>query len=306
MSEMRFDGRVAVVTGGGRGLGRSYALLLASRGAKLVVNDIGASMFGDATDEDPADALVSEIKAAGGEAVANKDTVATEEGGKAIIQTAMDAFGRIDIVIHNAGFTRRKMIHEMDYADMREVVDVHLMGGYHVLRPAFPIMMAQKYGRFVMTSSINGLYGKEGILGYSAGKAGLQLLSNVTALEGREYNIKSNVIVPNAVTRLSDGIDTSQFPPLEPEKVAPMVAWLAHEDCSVSGEIFAAGAGRMSSAYIAETHGMYLPEWQIEDVAANINTIRDQSPSLVFHPIPQGHMDHLLHSFAMARKGKEQ
>lgn len=167
MNDLRFDNRVAVITGGGRGLGRAHALLLASRGCRIVVNDPGLSMAGDATGEGPAEVLAAEIRALGGEAVANVDTVATQEGGKAIIDAALEAFGRIDILIHSAGNVRRGSLSSLPYDDFTAVLDVHLKGAYHVVREAFPHMMAQRYGRIVLTSSINGLYGKADNVTYS-------------------------------------------------------------------------------------------------------------------------------------------
>lgn len=159
MTELRFDGRVAVITGAGRGLGRSYALLLASKGAKVVVNDLGGPLNGDGVDSGPAEAVVQEIRAARGEAVANTDTVATPEGGQAIVQAALDHYGRIDILIHNAGNVRYGSMKEISYEDFNAVLDVHLKGAFHVARPAFPIMCAAGYGRIILTSSIGGLYG---------------------------------------------------------------------------------------------------------------------------------------------------
>ena len=201
MPDLRFDNRVAVITGGGRGLGRAHALLLASRGCKIVVNDPGVSMAGDATDEGPAEALAAEIRAMGGEAVASTDSVATPEGGKAIIQSALDAFDRIDILIHSAGNVRRGSLCELAYEDFTAVLDVHLKGAYHVVREAFPHMMAQNYGRIVLTSSINGLYGKSDNVTYSICKAGFMGLSNTAAIEGQNNNVKSNLIVPASATR---------------------------------------------------------------------------------------------------------
>lgn len=299
--QLRFDGRVAVITGGGRGLGRAYALLLAERGAKIVVNDPGASLSGDATEEGPAEALVREINALGGEAVANTDSVATPEGGKAIIQSAIDAFGRIDILIHSAGNVRRAPLAEMSYDDFNLVLDVHLRGAFHVVREAFPLMLAQNYGRIILTSSINGLYGKSNNVNYAMSKAGMQGLSQTAAIEGQHNDVKSNLIIPAAVTRMSDGIDTSQFPPMEPEMVAPAVAWLAHEDCSVSGEMLVAMGGRVARAYVAETPGVYQPQWTVEDVAREIGTIRDTSAPLLFPPVPDGQLEHLMYGFKMIR-----
>jgi NAD(P)-dependent dehydrogenase (short-subunit alcohol dehydrogenase family) len=300
MSDLRFNGRVAVITGGGRGLGRSYALLLAAQGAKVVVNDPGGSLDGSAADAAPADDVVREIAAAGGEAVANTDSVATPAGGKAIIETALDRFGRIDILIHNAGNVRRAPLRDMSYEDFEAVVDVHLRGAFHVVRPSFPVMCDAGYGRIVLTSSIGGLYGNHGVANYAVAKAGVIGLSNVAALEGIEHGVKSNVIVPAAVTRMAEGIDTSAYPPMDPELVAPVVGWLAHESCSITGEILVALAGRVATAIVAETPGVYRPSWSIQEVGENMTAIRNDTQPLVFPVVPDGHGDHIRYSFAMA------
>ena len=303
MSELRFDGRVAVITGGGRGLGRAYALLMAERGAKIVVNDLGVSMKGDDASAGPAEELAQEIRAAGGEAIANSDSVATPEGARAIVASALDAFGRIDILIHSAGNVRKAPLREMTYEDFESVLSVHLRGGFHMVRETFPLMCDQGYGRIVLTSSINGLYGKSDNVNYATSKAGLMGLSNTAAIEGAAHGVKSNLIVPAAVTRMSEGIDTSQFPPMEPEMVAPAVAWLAHEDCSVSGEMLVAMGGRIGRAYMAETRGVYHPSWTIEQVAADIDAIRDNADPKLFPPVPDGQLEHLLFGFQMVRQG---
>ena len=310
MDDLRFDGRVAVVTGGGRGLGRSYALLLASRGANVVVNDPGGSLSGGGSeashpppdDATPAEDVVSEITAAGGEAVASTDSVATPAGGAAIIDTALDRFGRIDILIHNAGNVRRAPLREMSYEDFEAVVDVHLRGAFHVVRPAFPVMCDAGYGRIVLTSSIGGLYGNHGVANYAVAKAGVIGLSNVAAMEGIEHGVRSNVIVPAAVTRMAEGIDTSAYPPMGPELVAPVVGWLAHETCSITGEILVALAGRVATAMVAETPGVYRPSWSIADVCDNMTAIRDDTEPLVFPVVPDGHGDHIRYSFGMATR----
>lgn len=303
MTELRFDNRVAVITGAGRGLGRAYALLLAARGAKVVVNDTGVSMQGEGTDTGPADTVVAEIQAAGGEAVANTDSVATPEGGRAIVDAALDYFGRVDILIHNAGTVRRAPLRDISYEDFEAVLDVHLRGGFHVLRPAFPLMCEAGYGRIVMTGSINGLYGNRDVVNYSVAKAGLIGLSNVAALEGAQHNVKSNMILPGAVTRMAEGLDTSAYPPMDPELVAPAVGWMCHESCSISGEILVGIAGRIARAFAAETPGVYRPHWTIEDVAQQIAAIRDTGNPVIFPPVPSGHVDHLRYSFEMASRG---
>lgn len=300
---MRFDDRVAVITGAGRGLGRSYAMLLAARGAKVVVNDPGGNLTGGGTDAGPAEDVVREIVAAGGQAVANTDSVATADGGKAIVDTALDRYGRIDILIHNAGNVRRAPLREMSYDDFDAVLDVHLRGAFHVVRPAFPTMCDAGYGRIVLTSSIGGLYGNHQVANYAAAKAGVIGLSNVAAMEGASDGVVSNVIVPAAVTRMAEGIDTSAYPPMGPELVAPTVGWLAHESCSVNGEVFIALAGRVARAFVAETPGLYQPAWSIEDVGEQIAAIRDTSDPVVFPVVPDGHGDHIRYSFAMASRG---
>ena len=303
MTDLRFDDRVAVITGAGRGLGRSYALLLASRGAKVVVNDIGVTRYGGEPDSGPAQDVVTEIKAAGGEAVANTDSVSTSEGGQAIISQAIDAFGRIDVLIANAGFNRPKPIRELSLEDFEAILGVHLMGGYHVARAAFPLMCEQKYGRIVLTSSIAGAYSEKMLAGYAVSKAGLVGLSNVLAHEGAADGVNSNAILPSAETRLSEGRDTSMFPDMRAELVAPMVAWLCHESCTVSGEMLVALAGRIARAYISETVGVYQAEWSIEQVAERWAEIGDTTDAVTFPTLPSGFNDHLGYSFAMARAG---
>jgi NAD(P)-dependent dehydrogenase (short-subunit alcohol dehydrogenase family) len=303
MSELRFDNRVAVITGSGRGLGRTYALLLASKGAKIVVNDPGGSLRGDGVEIGPAETVVREIKALGGQAVANTESVATPGGGKAIIQSALDHFGRIDVLIHNAGNVRRGSLKDMTFEDFEAVVDVHLRGAFHVVRAAFPIMAKAKYGRVVLTSSIGGIYGNHNVVNYSVSKAGLIGLSNVIALEGAPDGVKSNIILPGAVTRMAEGLDISAYPPMEPELVAPVVGWLSHEACSVSGEMLVSVAGRIAKAYIAETRGVYRPSWTIDQVNEQINAIRNADEPLIFPVLPYGFGAHLGYSFEMAKKG---
>ncbi|AYO79413.1 SDR family NAD(P)-dependent oxidoreductase [Sphingobium yanoikuyae] len=300
---LRFDDRVALITGAGRGLGRAYALLLAARGAKVVVNDPGVSMQGEGTDAGPAQSVVDEIRAAGGQAIASTDSVATPEGGQAMIDLARDHFGSIDILIHNAGIVRRGGLAELSYADFETVLDVHLRGAFHVVRAAFPHMCAANYGRIVLTGSINGLYGNAGVVNYSVAKAGMIGLSNVAAIEGAAHGVKSNIILPGAVTRMAEGLDTSAYPPMDPELVAPAVGYLAHQDCAVSGEMLIAMAGRVARACTMETVGVFQPDWTIEQIADRLEAIRDTQNALLFPPVPTGHLDHLRYSFAMASEG---
>ncbi|MBO0855510.1 MAG: SDR family NAD(P)-dependent oxidoreductase [Nocardia sp.] len=299
MSELRFDGRVAVVTGAGRGLGRSYAELLGRLGAAVVVNDPGGSMRGDTVEGAVADEVAEAITAAGGKAVACTESVATPEGGQAVVGSALDNFGRLDILIHNAGIVRYGALTDLSYEDFEAVVDVHLRGAFHMVRAAFPVMREAGYGRVVLTSSIGGIYGNKKVANYAVSKAGMIGLSNVVALEGAECGVRSNVIVPSALTRMAAGIDTSAYPDMRPELVAPTVAYLAHESCSLTGEMLVAIAGRVARAYIAETPGVYQPSWTIEQVADRLDEIRDTGDSWIL-PTATAHADHIGRSFAMA------
>ena len=302
MSELRFDNRVAVITGAARGLGRAYALLLAARGAKVVVNDSGGNVNGSGVDATPAEEVAQEIRAAGGEAVACIESVATAQGGREIIDAALAHYGRIDVLIHNAGNRRRGSMKEMTQEDFDAVVDVHLRGAFHVARPAFPLMCEAGYGRIVLTSSIGGLYGERNIANYCLAKAGVIGLANVLALEGAPEGVKCNIILPGAVTRMSEGRDTSAFPPMDPELVAPVVAWLAHESCSINGEMLISMAGRLACAFVAETAGVYQPSWTIEQVAEYISAVRAKHEPVIFPVVPRGFYDHIEYSFQMSQQ----
>jgi NAD(P)-dependent dehydrogenase (short-subunit alcohol dehydrogenase family) len=304
MPELRFDERVAVVTGAGRGLGRAYALLLAAKGAKVVVNDPGGSLTGDGVDPDPAGKVVHEITEAGGAAVACTESVATAVGGKGIIDSALDHFGRIDILIHNAGNVRPGSLKLMTYEDFDGVVDVHLRGAFHVVRPAFPLMCEARYGRIVLTSSIGGLYGNHGVANYAVSKAGMIGLSNVVAIEGAAEGVKCNIIVPAAETRMAEGIDTSAYPPWGPELVAPVVGWLAHESCSITGEMLVAIAGRVAKVAVSEAPGVHRSSWSIEDVGEQLAAIRNMNSPLTFPVVPDGHAEHIRYSFELARRNQ--
>jgi NAD(P)-dependent dehydrogenase (short-subunit alcohol dehydrogenase family) len=299
MTERRFDGRVAVITGSGRGLGFEYARLLASLGAKIVINDNGSALDGSGADTSVAQQAADQIKAEGGEAVACTESVATAEGGKAIIGAALDTWGRIDVLIHNAGNTRFDSLDEITHEAFRALVDVHMMGAFNVVRPAFPLMKAAGYGRVVLTGSIGGIYTMPQTVHYAMSKASMIGLNNAISVEGNDFGVKSNVILPGAVTRMAEGIDTSQFPPMDPALVAPMVGYLAHEDCAVSAEIYAAVAGRMARVYVTETHGVWHKDWSIDSVAESMDAIRDPSNNLTFHPAEGGFGAHLGISFGM-------
>ena len=257
---IRYDDRVAIVTGAGGGLGKVYALELAARGAKVVVNDLGGTPDGaGAGSARPADDVVAEIVAAGGEAVANYDSVSSVEGGQAIVDTAVEAFGRVDILINNAGILRDKTLVKMAPEDWSAVRNVHLDGAYYVTQPAFKIMKAQGYGRIVMTTSAAGLYGNFGQTNYSAAKMGLVGLASTIKIEGRKYDVKVNTVAPIALTRLTEDI----LPPnmqekLKPEFVAPLVLYLCSEECPESGGIYNAGAGYFNRVAVLSAGGLAL------------------------------------------------
>lgn len=271
-----FDGKVAIITGAGGGLGRQHALLLASRGALVVVNDLGGSVDGTGSDKGAAEKVVDEIKAAGGEAVADTNSVATPEGGAAIVQTAIDAFDRIDIVINNAGILRDKSFHNMEPDLMNPVLDVHLKGAFHVTQPAWVRMREQGYGRIVSTSSAAGLFGNFGQTNYGAAKMGLVGFTRVLAVEGAKYNIKANAIAPLALTRMTEDIMGALGDKLDPGLVSPLVTYLAHEDCEPSGRVFSVGGGRVAEVFLGETQGWASPTLSPEDVRDNFGTITDR------------------------------
>jgi NAD(P)-dependent dehydrogenase (short-subunit alcohol dehydrogenase family) len=237
--------------------------------------------------------------------VACTASVATREGGDAIVNTALEHYGRIDILIHNAGNVRRAALKEMTGDDFDAVLDVHLRGAFHVVRPAFSAMCDAGYGRIVLTSSIGGLYGNHDVANYAAAKAGVIGLSNVAAIEGAAAGVKCNVIVPAAVTRMAEGIDTSAYPPMGADLVAPVVGLLAHESCSVTGEMFIALAGRVARAVIAESPGVCRPSWTVEDVDEHLDAIRNIEAPLVFPVVPDGHNQHIRYSFELAQRASD-
>lgn len=254
---IRFDGRVALVTGAGAGLGRSHALLLASRGAKVVVNDLGGSLTGQGVSSSAADQVVAEIKAAGGDAVANHASVSDRDGAESMVQAALDQFGRIDIVINNAGIIRDRSFAKMSLDDFELVLKVHLLGSVYVTKAAWPHLIGQGYGRIVLTTSGSGLVGNFGQTNYSAAKtAMLGLMSNLK-IEGAKANVRVNAISPVAHTRMTENLNAPGMQELlKPEQVSPAVAWLSSEACDVSGEIIAAGGGYFSRVKLVKSPGV--------------------------------------------------
>jgi NAD(P)-dependent dehydrogenase (short-subunit alcohol dehydrogenase family) len=276
MPNLMFDERVAIITGAGGGLGRSHALELARRGARIVVNDVGGSVHGDGTSTSAAQLVVDEIEALGGTAVANHDSVATYEGGQSIVRTAIEAFGRVDILVNNAGILRDKAFHKMDAPMIDAVIDVHLKGALFVSQPAFRLMREQGYGRIVNTTSASGLFGNFGQANYGAAKAGIAGLTRVLAIEGARSGIKVNAIAPIADTRMTAGILGDLTSQVGPESVSPVVAYLAHEDCEPSGNVYSVSGGRVAKIFVAETVGVVLTELTPEAVRDQLAAIEDQ------------------------------
>jgi NAD(P)-dependent dehydrogenase (short-subunit alcohol dehydrogenase family) len=279
--EIRFDGRVAVITGAGGGLGRVYALELAKRGAKIVVNDFGGARDGAGEGSaTPARKVVDEILALGGEAVANYDNIATAEGGEGVVKSALDAFGTVDILINNAGILRDKSILKMEPETWQAVLDVHLHGAYHVTKPAFAVMKEKGYGRIIMTTSAAGLYGNFGQTNYGAAKLALVGFMNTLKLEGAKYDIKVNTVAPVAASRLmADIIPPEILEKMKPEFVAPLVLFLASEKCPVTGRIYNAGVGFYNRAAVMTSAGTVIGDGKkiptLEEVGAAWEEIRN-------------------------------
>jgi NAD(P)-dependent dehydrogenase (short-subunit alcohol dehydrogenase family) len=283
MAELRFDGRVAIVTGAGQGLGRQHALELAARGAKVVVNDLGGALDGTGASTGPASDVVAEIKKNGGEAVASLDNVATVEGAEAIVRTALDAFGRVDIVVNNAGILRDKSFKNMSPEEFDQVIAVHLRGSFLVTHAAWPHLREQAYGRVVMTSSPAGLFGNFGQANYSAAKMGLVGLTKTLAAEGAKYNIKVNAIAPIAWTRMTEDLLPAEFKDrLSVDLVTPVVAWLAHESNESSGETYSVGGGKVARVFVAEGPGFAKKDGlSVEDIRDNWRQINETEPYLI-------------------------
>ena len=271
-----FDGRVAIVTGAGGGLGRCHALELAKRGGKVVVNDLGGAMDGTGGSSAAAEGVVAEIKAAGGEAIANGGSVSDRAGAQSMVDDAMAAWGRVDIVINNAGILRDKSFAKMELDDFQTVLDVHLMGSVNVTRAAWPIMREQNYGRVVVTTSPTGLYGNFGQANYGAAKLGLVGLMNTLKIEGVRNNIHTNTIAPVAATRMTENLMTGDaLKALAPELVTPAVIYLCSEEAP-NGVVLQAQGGQFSVACIVENAGVDLGmEATAEDIGENFERIAD-------------------------------
>jgi NAD(P)-dependent dehydrogenase (short-subunit alcohol dehydrogenase family) len=299
--QIRFDNRVAIITGAGNGLGKDYALEIARRGGKVVVNDLGASGAGLGESHQAADLVVEQIRDEGGEAVANYDSVATRAGGAAIVQTALDAFGKVDICISNAGFLRNGRFEDLTDEQIDAILDVHLKGAFYVAQPAYRAMRRTGYGRIVFTGSASAMFGHAWQANYAAAKAGLMGLSHIVAIEGSAYGIKSNLLMPTAMSRLAaemtDGF--TEIPAfvesmkaaessysvalgrLTPAFNTPLALYLASEQCRPTHGIFSANAGRYAKVHIGAADGWVAPSGDVpptpEDIAANYDAIADAS-----------------------------
>lgn len=281
-----FQDRVAVITGAGGGLGREYALLLASRGALVVVNDLGGSVHGDGADTSAADAVVAEIRSMGGTAIAEHSSVADPDGGAAIIESAVDEFGRVDILISNAGILRDRTLANMAVEDLRSVLSVHLEGAFYVAMPAFRVMKEQHYGRIVFASSGSGLFGNFGQTNYAAAKAGLVGFMNALKLEGAKYSILVNTVAPIAHTRMTEEILGDQADQFDAASVAPAVAYLASDAHEHTGEVWSVGGGSVSRVFTALCEGYFKhPDREgpmtVEDVAENVADVRMEDGYIV-------------------------
>jgi NAD(P)-dependent dehydrogenase (short-subunit alcohol dehydrogenase family) len=293
MSKVDFSGRVAIVTGSGGGLGRTYALELAARGASVVINDLGGSFDGKGGSHRMADQVVEEIRSAGGKAVANYDSVATRAGGEAIVQAALDAFGKVDIVINNAGHLRNARFEDLNDEDLDSLLDVHLKGAIYVTQPAYKIMKKQGYGRVVFASSAAGVFGNAQQTAYGTAKAGLIGLMNILSLEGKEHGVLCNALLPTANTRMGAAMDPKQLEAFgaqyaafgeylgnthEQVFVTPLVVYLASEACQSTHAMYSASVGRYARAFIGVADGWNGPRLEpatVEEVAANFEQITD-------------------------------
>jgi NAD(P)-dependent dehydrogenase (short-subunit alcohol dehydrogenase family) len=284
VSEISFDGRVAIVTGAGGGLGRTYALELARRGAQVVVNDLGGTVNGQGGSDTAAQLVVDEIKATGGDAIPSYDSVSSPEGGESIVSAAVEAYGKVDVVINNAGILRDKSFAKLSWEDLDAVLDVHLKGAFYVSQPAFKVMKENGYGRFVFTSSNSGVFGNFGQSNYGAAKMGLVGLSNVIAVEGAKSGILSNVLCPVAATRMTEDLLGDFAKQVKPELVTPLVAFLGSEACTFTHEIFSAAGGRYARVFIGLAPGWYGGKDHVptaEDVLDNLAQIENQEGYIV-------------------------
>jgi NAD(P)-dependent dehydrogenase (short-subunit alcohol dehydrogenase family) len=297
-----FTGQAVIVTGAGRGLGRLYAMEFARRGAAVVVNDLGGSMGGEGSDACVADEVVSEIVSIGGTAVPSHDSIATPEGGRAVVQIAVDHFGRLDAVISNAGIFSTCPFEDLAVEDWKRMLNVHVDGGFYLSQPAFKVMKAQGFGRFVFIASSAGMFGQPNSAHYAAAKAGLVGLTNVIAIEGEPHGILANSVLPFGFSRMvyetiGLGVDAAKDDPflsaIKPELVVPLVVFLASKDCDFTHRNYSAGAGRYARVFVGLAHGWMAAqgtEPTAEDILNNIDDVSAPEP----YTIPGSIVDEVL------------
>jgi len=293
MADLRFDGQVALVTGAAGGVGAEYALMLAARGARVVINDFGGSVDGHGQSDSAAQLIVKKICDAGGEAIADPHSVASESGASASVQAALDAYGRIDVVINNAGILRDSSFVKMTTSDFDNVLDVHLRGAFWVTQAAWGYMRGAEYGRIVNTTSNAGLLGNFGQANYGAAKMGIVGLTKVLAREGEKYNIKVNAVAPMARTRMTEDLLGEIGKKLDPSLVAPIVIYLAHQENPVSGEIYSAGAGVVNRFFIGATKGIFNADLSPEVVRDEFDQINSEADYDIYSSVNH-HMRTLL------------
>jgi NAD(P)-dependent dehydrogenase (short-subunit alcohol dehydrogenase family) len=291
-----FEGRVAVVTGAGRGIGRAYALLLAERGAAVVVNDLGGSIKGVGADGEVASTVAAQIESAGGAALADEHDIASAEGAEALVAATLERFGRLDVLINNAGIMQWGGLPDVDAESLQRHLAVHLLGSFNTTKAAWPTMVEQGYGRIVMTTS-SGVFGLPKNLSYAAAKGGVIGLTRSIATMSEAHGIKANLIAPAAMTRMAgpDAETDDASSPMAPGQVAPLVAFLAHEACPVNGEMYAAGAGRFSRIFLASTPGYVAAAPTIEDVAEHWDEINSEEGYVVPRDLPDWSTSFLAH-----------
>jgi NAD(P)-dependent dehydrogenase (short-subunit alcohol dehydrogenase family) len=318
MAKVRFDGRVAIITGAGGGLGRTYALDIASRGGAVIVNDLGGTFDGKGSSTSMADKVVEEIRAAGGKAVASYDSVATPAGGEAIVKKAVDAFGKVDIVINNAGTLRNAPFDELPDATLDAMLDVHLKGAFYVTRPAYRLMKAQKYGRILFASSAAGMLGNDEQSAYGAAKAGLVGLMNVLSQEGKEHGVLCNALLPTAMSRMAGAMSDALMQKVgalygpvyekvgnsgDPSFVTPLVTYLVSEACTSTHALYSATNGRYSRAFIGMCHGWMGPRdtpATADDVAAHFGEVTN----IDRYFIPESLTDEFVHLVERIKQGE--